>query len=582
MLFKQMKFLIIILIIIISTNTLNAEESSIINIPELIREFSSDWRDLNRYYNIWYSPERNQQMDKYLNKWIEKIKGINFESLNQDEKIDIILLLNKINYLKYYLGSNNEQYYKVEYMVPFANIVTELVGERRDMSEIDLKGSAEKLNSINESIEKITDSVKKSLNKKESEEKKLEIDKNNIHFIIEIINTVNRILKDWFSYYNKFDPQFSWWIEEPFTKTKDSLEAYKKLIQNKILEIKKDDEENDKNLFGKSIGRNALLKELQFEMIAYTPEELIEIGEKEMKWCENELKKAAAELGKKDWHEALDFVKCQYVEPGKQDDLIKELAYDAINFIENNDLITIPEICKNTWFIGMIDEKVQKNIPFASYGGQRMNVAFATREMNYNDKLMSMRANNRHSMRIVTAHELIPGHHLQSFIAKRHKQYRSFFSTPFYGEGWALYWEIQLWDKGYIKSPEDRIGTLFWRIHRCARIIVSLKFHLGNMTPDEMVNFLIERVGHEKSTAIAEVRRYIKGHYSALYQCAYMVGGLQIRTLYNNFVKTGKISEKKFHNTILKQNSVPIEMLYLKLNVKSPELEYKPAWKFIE
>lgn len=63
-------------------------------------------------------------------------------------------------------------------------------------------------------------------------------------------------------------------------------------------------------------------------------------------------------------------------------------------------------------------------------------------------------------------------------------------------------------------------------MHRCARIIVTLKFNLGQMKPDEMVKFLVERVGHEKFGATSEVRRFINGNYSPLYQCGYMLGGL--------------------------------------------------------
>ena len=28
-------------------------------------------------------------------------------------------------------------------------------------------------------------------------------------------------------------------------------------------------------------------------------------------------------------------------------------------------------------------------------------------------------------------------------------------------------------------APEDRVGMLFWRMHRAARILFSLNFHLG-------------------------------------------------------------------------------------------------------
>jgi hypothetical protein len=47
-----------------------------------------------------------------------------------------------------------------------------------------------------------------------------------------------------------------------------------------------------------------------------------------------------------------------------------------------------------------------------------------------------------------------------------------------------------LWDQGLTKTPGDRIGVLFWRMHRCARIIFSLNFHLGKMTAQECMEFL--------------------------------------------------------------------------------------------
>src|SRR6185436_1866406 len=110
--------------------------------------------------------------------------------------------------------------------------------------------------------------------------------------------------------------------------------------------------------------------------------------------------------------------------------------------------------------------------------------------------LMSMRQNNVHFSRNVTPHELIPGHHLQLFMADRNRPYRELFRTPFLVEGWALYWEMRFWDLGWPKSPEDRFGMLFWRMHRCARITVTTKFHLGEMTPQQMIDYLVDRVGH--------------------------------------------------------------------------------------
>ena len=60
---------------------------------------------------------------------------------------------------------------------------------------------------------------------------------------------------------------------------------------------------------------------------------------------------------------------------------------------------------------------------------------------------------------------------------------------------------------GFDKTPEQKVGALFWRMHRCARIIFSLKFHMGQWSPQEAIDFLVDRVGHERDNATAEVRR---------------------------------------------------------------------------
>jgi uncharacterized protein (DUF885 family) len=199
--------------------------------------------------------------------------------------------------------------------------------------------------------------------------------------------------------------------------------------------------------------------------------------------------------------------------------------------------------------------------------------------MTHADKLMAMRGNNKHFTRLVVPHEMIPGHHLQRFYADRTRPYRGQFSTPFYVEGWALYWEMREWELGWARGPEDRIGMLFWRAHRCARIKVSLAFHLNQMTPEQMVDFLVAEVGHERANAVAEVRRYINGSYSPLYQCGYMIGGLQLRQLHREAVEAGKMSEKQFHDAVLQTNTMPMEMvraLLLKTDLKSTgEAEWK-------
>jgi uncharacterized protein (DUF885 family) len=191
-----------------------------------------------------------------------------------------------------------------------------------------------------------------------------------------------------------------------------------------------------------------------------------------------------------------------------------------------------------------------------------------------------MRGNNRHFTRIVVPHELIPGHHLQSFQSTRHHPYRAMFSTPFLVEGWSLYWELKLWDRNYAQTPEDKIGMLFWRMHRCARVIVSLKFHLGEMKPKEMVDFLVDRVGHEKLGATSEVRRFIGSAYSPQYQCGYLIGALQLGALHEEAVTSGKMTERQFNDAVLTYGPIPIELIRAGILDVPLSRDMRAAWRF--
>jgi uncharacterized protein (DUF885 family) len=200
--------------------------------------------------------------------------------------------------------------------------------------------------------------------------------------------------------------------------------------------------------------------------------------------------------------------------------------------------------------------------------------------MAHEQKMMSMRGNNVHFARATVFHELIPGHHLQGFMTARYKPYRSLFGTPFWTEGGALYWELLFWDLKFAKTPENRIGMLFWRMHRCARIIFSLNFHLEKMTPQECIDFLVKRVGHERDNATAEVRRSFDGSYGPLYQIAYLIGGLQLYSLHRELVDSGKMTNRSFNDAVLKENRIPIEMVRASLTKQKLTRDFKTTWKF--
>lgn len=124
---------------------------------------------------------------------------------------------------------------------------------------------------------------------------------------------------------------------------------------------------------------------------------------------------------------------------------------------------------------------------------------------------------------------------------------------------------------------------LFWRMHRAARIIFSLRFHLGEWTPEQAIDFLVDKVGHERASATGEVRRSFNGSYSPLYQAGYLLGGMQLRALHRDLVTSGRMTDRAFHDAVLETGAMPIEMVRALLEPSVPlSRDYTPNWRFAD
>ncbi len=541
-----------------------------------LENYSTDRAGLNRYYTIEISPRRFERMKRFYTDWRDKLEKIHFENLSQPGRVDYLLFKNRLVYELRLLDQQNKKFAEMEDLIPFAGTIIDLHESRRKMEAIKPDELATILTDMNHQIVDLQKELEQKL-KANGNNKKSLVKGTVANRVVSTINDLCEVLENWHQYYYGYDPLFSWWMKEPYNTLDSTLQNYSAFVRNKLVGL---NEKDNDTIVGDPIGQDALSIELANEMIPYTPDELIAIANREFAWCDAEMLKASRELGfGDDWRKALEHVKTLHVEPGKQPDLIRDLALEAIRFLEDSNLVTIPPLAKETWRMRMMSPRRQRVNPFFT-GGETISISFPTNTMQHDDKLMSMRGNNIHFARATVHHELIPGHHLQGFMTSRYNTHRRIFRTPFWGEGWALYWELLLWDLNFQKSPENRIGMLFWRMHRCARIIFSLSFHLEKMTAEECIEFLVNRVGHEPANATAEVRRSFAGNYSPLYQCACLLGGLQFRALYQELVETGKMTSRELHDAILKENRIPVEMVRALLISQPLTRNFVSNWKF--
>jgi len=541
----------------------------------VLQRYSADYSSLERKYPISLSEMYCSRMRRFVSGWLEAIDTLKVDEMNSQERIDYVLFQNHLNYCLRRLDLGEEQFSEMAPLLPFAAGILSLEDARRRMEWVEPQVGAMELNVILASIE----ASQRSIDGGDGSAGGLEpaYKRTVAHRAARAIESLQSALKDWYTFYNGYDPLFTWWAGSTYESVKQALESYKNLIDRALV---KSNGAGTADIIGDPLGREALIAELHFEMIPYSPEELIEIANRELAWCDAEMKAASSDLGfGSDMQLALEHVKTLHVPPGGQPELVKSLALEAIDYLDEHDLLTVPALARETWRLEMMSPEKQRVNPFF-LGGEVIQVSFPTNNMTHEEKLMSMRGNNAHFARATVQHELIPGHHLQGFMQTRFNTHRKPFHTPFWIEGWTIYWEFLLYKLGFPKSPEDRIGMLFWRMHRCVRIIFSLSFHLEKMTPQECIELLVNRVGHERANAEAEVRRSCSDAYPPLYQCAYLIGGLQMWALRQELVETGKLSEREFHDAVIRQNCIPIEMIRADLTGQELTCDFVSSWRF--
>lgn len=531
-----------------------------------ITVLAEDHGAFGRRYDLGSSPDRFERFRALYSQHRETIRGRDFDSLDLHGKVDAVLADGWLRDRLRRLDEQEARLDAVAELIPFAPPLVALYDAYRDREDVDPRKTAETFDAAREAIEETEERLKEQ-----------DVDRIRAYRAARMLEDLRSKIERWYEYRAGYDPLFTWWNQKPYAALAEKLEQYEEFLREEKAGAGDPDV-----IIGDPVGREALLADLAFERIPYSPKELIEIAEQEFAWCDREMLRASREMGfGEDWHAALEKVKTLHVEPGEQPVLIRRLAAEAVDFLESRELLTIPNLAKETWRMRMMTPEEQKVNPFF-LGGEQIIISYPTAEMDHADKLMSMRGNNIHFSRATVHHELIPGHHLQQFQTRRHRAYRGLFATPFWTEGWSLYWEMRLWDLGFPRTPEDRVGFLFWRMHRCARIIFSLRFHLGEMTPEEAIDFLVERVGHERANAEAEVRRSFLGTYPPLYQCAYMLGALQFRALHEELVVSGKMTEREFHDRILRLGRIPVELVRATLLELEPRPDYPVSWRFYE
>lgn len=171
-------------------------------------------------------------------------------------------------------------------------------------------------------------------------------------------------------------------------------------------------------------------------------------------------------------------------------------------------------------------------------------------------------------MEALTLHEAVPGHHLQTSLAKELTDLPEFRRNSWftaYGEGWALYTEGLGYEMGFYKDPYSKFGQLTYEMWRACRLVIDVGLHAKGWTRQQAIDYFTKNLGKADHDIEVEVDRYIVWPGQAL---AYKIGELKIKELRARAKETlgDAFDIRAFHDEILGHGALPLSVLEDKID----------------
>ena len=164
----------------------------------------------------------------------------------------------------------------------------------------------------------------------------------------------------------------------------------------------------------------------------------------------------------------------------------------------------------------------------------------------------------------LTAHEAVPGHHLQGALNQELPesipQFRRNLYLSAYGEGWGLYTEFLANEMGIYTTPYEHFGKLTYEMWRACRLVVDTGMHVFDWSRQEAVDFMAENTALSLHEINTEIDRYISWPGQAL---SYKIGEIKIRELRALAEKElgSQFDIREFHEQILEKGTVTLPLL---------------------
>ena len=291
-----------------------------------------------------------------------------------------------------------------------------------------------------------------------------------------------------------------------------------------------------------------------------TPEQIHEMGLKQITEIEAEMLALAKKLGYKDLASLNEHIKNErqfYATSGQQ---LLDLYTKYTRQMEPELPKLFGRLPKNKLDIVPMDTFRSKDAVPADYSAGAPDGSRAGR-INVNEwdpehrLLLNVEA--------IAYHEGIPGHHLQITIAQELQalpRFRRSGGYTAFTEGWALYAERLAKEVGFYQDPYSEYGRLENEMWRAIRLVVDTGVHQKHWSRQQMVDLFHRYTAMDEPNVQTEVDRYISWPGQAL---AYKLGQMEILKLRDQArQKLGdKFDQRSFNDAVIAQGPLPLDVL---------------------
>ena len=341
--------------------------------------------------------------------------------------------------------------------------------------------------------------------------------------------------------------------------------AYKKILEfitDEYIPAGRD----DISIYGLPNGREYYLQSIHdYTTLELTPEQIHEIGIAEVKRIKNEMIELIARTDFKGNFE--EFKKYVQTDKRFRADNAEEMLMQVAWIMKKTDG-ELPKLFKTLPRMPVGIKKVppytEATSPIAYYSGPSLD---KTKSGFYYVNTYDVTNKSLYNLTATTLHETNPGHHLQIALAQEMNDlplFRRMAGFTAYLEGWALYAEQLGEEMGIYENEYSRFGKLDNDMWRACRLVVDTGIHHFGWTREKAIDYMLENTSLDKDNVIVEVNRYIAWPGQAL---SYKIGELKIQELRRMAEKqfAGKFDIREFHNVILRQGALPLDILQQKV-----------------